>query len=159
MISGAEFIELARAASEKLAAELGMTEVRTEDAGRFAVIEWANARRALLLSMDAVQDYSVNAEIKRTDVPRPNHRPIAASDFIGYDVTALLAHNDQPHAGLGDFSVGSRSEVQDALAEVVREVRGIGMLLLSDSDAEWQRLGNMMAERVRTFPDRPPGFM
>jgi hypothetical protein len=159
MISGAEFIDLARAASEELAAALGMTEVRTKDAGRFALIEWANARRALLLSIDAVQDYVVSASINRTDVPRPIDTPTEASDFIGYDVTALLAHNDRPHEGLGVFGAGSRSEVQDALAEVMREVTGIGMLLLSDSDAEWQRLGNMMAERVRTFPNRPPGFM
>jgi hypothetical protein len=33
------------------------------------------------------------------------------------------------------------------------------MLLLSDSEAEWSRLGKIMAERVRNFPGRPPGFM
>jgi hypothetical protein len=159
MISGAEFIELARTAGEQVAAELGMVEVRTDDSGRFALIAWANAKRALALSMDAVQDYSVNAEINRADVPRPTHPPIDPSDFIGYDVTALLAHNGLPHAGLGDFGAGSRSEVEDALAAVMTEVRGIGMLLLLDSEAEWKRLGNMMAERVRNFPGRPPGFM
>ncbi len=159
MISGAEFIELARAAGEQLATQLRMVEVRAEDAGPFALVEWANARRALLLSMDAVQDYSVNAEIKRTDVPGPVHPPIEASDFIGYDVTALLAHNHLPYGGLGDFGAGTRLEVQKALAEVMREVLGIGMQLLSDTETEWQRLGNLMAERVRTFPDRPPGFM
>ena len=157
IIPGAEFIVLARAAGEDLVAELGMDEVRTDDAKRFALIEWANASRAQVLSMDALQDYSVNAEIKRTDVPRPMHPPVEASEFTGYDVTALLAHNELPHAGLGDFGAGSRSEVERAIADVMREVRGIGMLLLSDSEAEWQRLGQMMAERVRTFPGQPPG--
>lgn len=159
MISGAAFIELARAAGENLARDLGMVEVRTVDSGRFALIEWANAKRALALTMDAVQDYSINAEINRTDVPRPTHPPIVAEDFVGYDVTSLLAHHGLPHAGLGDFGAGSRSEVQDAIDDVIREVGGIGMLLLSDSDAEWQRLGLVMADRLRSFPGRPPGFM
>lgn len=159
MISGAEFIELARAAGVQLATQLGMVEVRAEDAKRFALVEWANARRALLLSMDAIQDYSVNAEIRRTDAPRPMHPPIEASDFIGYDVTALLAHSGLPYAGLGDFGAGTRPEVQNALANVMREVSGIGMRLLSDSEDEWKRLGDLMAERVRAFSDRPPGLM
>jgi hypothetical protein len=159
MISGAEFILLARAAGGKVASELGMVEVRTDDSGRFALIEWANPKRALALSMDAVQDYSVSARINRTDVPRPTRPPIDPSDFIGYDVTALLAHNGLAHAGLGEFGAGSRPEVEHALAAVMAEVQGIGMLLLLDSEAEWERLGNVMAERVRNFPGRPPGSL
>jgi hypothetical protein len=101
MVSGADFIELARAAGQGLAAELGMDEIRTEDAGRYAAVEWANSRRAFTLYMDAVQDYSVQAVIERTDVPRPSKPPTEPADFIGYDLTALLARNDRPYAGLG----------------------------------------------------------
>jgi hypothetical protein len=152
MITGDEFIELARRRFAPFARSLGMAETASLVDKTFAELSYAKRSRAFDVVMDRAEDYRVAVVVHKLDGKPPREMDSRdPEDFTRFDLQAVLARSGAEWDGPGKYGPGTRDDVDAAITEVLERLETFGRPLLSGGAREWRRLQNLTAERVRAW--------
>jgi hypothetical protein len=150
MITGDEFIGLARSRFAPFARSVGMAETASLVDKTFAKLSFASRSRAFDVVMDRAEDYRVAVVVHKTNGKRPRAMdPRDPEDFTRFDLQTVLARSGADWDGLGKYGPGTREDVDAAITELLERMETFGRPLLSGGLREWRRLQTITAQRVR----------